>query len=76
MFTVPNLKLKINKIIGSILVAILSVGYYLGLSFDIQGVRYDKSSVLTYCFYDSTYKLGKNEFIGKNETYNIHLAKN
>ena len=31
---------------------------------------------MTYCFYDSTYKLGKNEFIGKNETYNIHLAKN
>ncbi|NLO46307.1 MAG: DUF4091 domain-containing protein [Clostridiales bacterium] len=76
MFMFGNGLLSLKRVIGSILVAVLSLGYSLGLSFDFQGVYYDKSSVVTYCFYDSTHKIDKKEFLGKTKTYDIKLARN
>ncbi len=76
MFFFGNSFLELKRIVGSVLVAILSFGYSLGLSLDFQGAYYDRSSVVTYCFYDSTYKVDKNEYIGKTKTYDIKLARN
>jgi hypothetical protein len=76
MFFFSNAFLAFQKIIGTILVSVLSLGYSAGLSVDFQGVYYKPSSIVTYCFYDSTKKVGVNEFIQKNKTYNIHLARN
>ncbi len=76
MFVFGNGLLSLKRFIGSVLVTLLSFGYSLGLSLDFQGVYYDRSSVVTYCFYDSTKKIGKDEFIGKTKTYDIRLARN
>lgn len=76
MFFFGNSLIAAKRVIGIFLVSVLSIGYNLGLSFDFQGVYYDRLSVVTYSFYDSTRKVGKNEFLGKTKTYNIRLAKN
>ena len=76
MFVFGNGLLSLKRFIGSVLVTLLSFGYSLGLSLDFQGVYYDRSSVVTYCFYESTKKIGKDEFIGKTKTYDIRLARN
>ncbi len=76
MFALSNLLLNLKRGVCGVLVTILSFGYSLGLSFDFQGVYYSRKSAVTYCFYDSTRKMGQNEFIGKTATYDIHLARN
>lgn len=76
MFGAANVRITIRKTLSKILVYLMTGIYALGLNFDIQGVYYDKDAVVSYSFYDATYKVGKNELIGKKESYNIHLARN
>lgn len=76
MFAIGNGLLALKRVIGAILTAALSVGYSLGLSFDIQGTFYNPKSYLTYSFYDSTYKVGYDEFIDGKASYEIKLAGN
>lgn len=76
MFKALNSLIALKKVISTILVTILSFGYELGLSFDIQGVLYSPDSHVMYSFYAPTKKIGVDEFIDKNADYDIHLAKN
>lgn len=76
MFAASNFFLGIQKTVSAFMVMVLSIGYSLGLSFDFQGVYYDRSSVVSYCFYDSTKKVAQDEFIGKTAAYDIRLARN
>ncbi len=76
MFALGNYALVLRRALCSFLVAILGIGYNLGLSIDFQGVYYDRSSVVTYCFYDSTRKIQQDEYIDKVAAYDIRLARN
>ncbi|MDR1630099.1 MAG: DUF4091 domain-containing protein [Oscillospiraceae bacterium] len=76
MFFFSNAFLSFKRAMGVFMVWVLSLGYSLGFSTDFQGVYYDRSSVVAYSFYDSTRKVGINEYLEKTADYDIYLARN
>lgn len=76
MFKLGNFFISFRRMIAAMLVMMLGFGYDLGWSSDIQGVRQNKNSYVTYCFYEPTRKLGPQEMIDKTAGYDIKLAKN
>ncbi|NLX93713.1 MAG: DUF4091 domain-containing protein [Clostridiales bacterium] len=76
MFILDNAFILFRRAMSTVLVFLISLSYPLGLNIDFQGVRYDKKSFVSYSFYDSTRKIQMNEYLEKNKTYDIHLARN
>lgn len=76
MFILDNAFILFRQAMSSILVFFIGLGYPLGINADFQGVRYDNDSSVSYSFYDSTQKVLIDEYLEKNETYDIHLARN
>lgn len=76
MFIFDNAFILFRRAMSTILVFLISLSYPLGLNIDFQGVRYNNKSFVSYSFYDSTRKVQMNEYLEKNKTYDIHLARN
>ena len=76
MFFFVNAGVLLERALSTILVFLITLSYPFGLNGDFQGVRYNDESFVSYSFYSSTQKVLKNEYLKRDKTYDIHLARN
>lgn len=76
MFFFDNAGVSLKRYLGLFLASVLSFFSLLGINADFQGVYKNNNSTVTYSFYDSTKKVLPSEYLDKNASYDIYLARN
>ncbi len=76
MFTLSNLLFFSKRSFGAFLLVLINLLGTIGINLNFQGVYYDRKAYVSYSFYDSTRKVGVNEYLERNASYDIFLARN